>query len=189
MVLFDFNFGYVLTLVIAFAFVLLGAVLLYLNDITAETNSAVTFATIFMGLFTESYGSWALPVVGIAAIVVMFSTMLTLFDGGPRVMRQVFGFEESNKKVFLMFLALQAAGVMAILYFFASSFASFINFSTSMSFATAPFIAIFNYRALMNSDVPDEAKPGNVLRYWNFISAAVLFFIGIYYFLNFFGMI
>ncbi|MBT5766052.1 divalent metal cation transporter [Emcibacteraceae bacterium] len=188
MILFDFNFGYALTLIIAFAFVLLGAVLLYLNNINAETDSAVSFAAILMSLFSESYGSWAIPIVGGAAIVVMFSTMLTLFDGAPRVMRQLFGFSETNKKAFLGFLILQAIGVISIVYFFGSSFSTFINFATSTAFATAPFIAIYNYRAIMNDDIPDEAKPRPYLRIWNFISAGVLFVIGIYYFLNLFGV-
>lgn len=189
MILFDFNFGYALTLIIAFAFVLLGAVLLYLNNINAETDSAVSFAAILMSLFSKSYGNWAIPIVGGAAIVVMFSTMLTLFDGAPRVMRQLFGFSATNKKAFLVFLILQAIGVISIVYFFGSSFSTFINFATSAAFATAPFIAIYNYRAIMNDDIPDEAKPRSYLRIWNFVSAGVLFAIGIYYFLNLFGLV
>lgn len=114
--------------------------------------------------------------------------MLTLFDGAPRVMRQLFGFSETNKKAFLGFLVLQAIGVILIVYFFGSSFSTFINFTTSTAFATAPFIAIYNYRAIMNDDIPDEAKPRPYLRIWNFISAGVLFVIGIYYFLNLFGV-
>ena len=189
MILFDFNFGYALTLIIAFAFVLLGAVLLYLNNINAETDSAVSFAAIFMSLFSESYGKWAIPIVGGAAIIVMFSTMLTLFDGAPRVMRQLFGFSENNKRAFLIFLVLQAIGVILIVYFFGSSFSTFINFATSTAFATAPFIAIYNYRAVMSSEIPDEAKPRPYLRIWNFVSAGLLFVIGGYYFLNLLGAV
>ena len=189
MVLFDFNFGYALTLIIAFAFLLLGAVLLYLNNINAETDSAVSFAAILMSLFSESYGSWAIPIVGGAAIVVMFSTMLTLFDGAPRVMRHLFGFAEDNKRAFLAFLILQAIGVISIVYFFGSSFSTFINFATSTAFATAPFIAYYNYRAIMSDDIPEEAKPKQALRVWNYVSVGVLLVIGIYYFLNLLGFV
>lgn len=180
--MFDFNIGYTLTIVIALAFVLLGAVLLYLNGIVAETNSSVEFAGVFMRLFTESYGSWAVPVVGTATIVVMFSTLLTLFDGAPRVMRQAFGKSEDNNKVFLTLFAVQAAGVLLIIQFFGSSFASFINFATSISFATAPFIAFFNHRAIMSKDVPEGSKPGLILRYWSIMATIILMLIGAYYY-------
>ena len=187
--MFDFNLGYTLTIIIAMAFVLLGAVLLFLNGIKAEANSSVEFAGVLMRLFTDSYGRWAIPVVGGAAIIVMFSTMLTLFDGAPRVMRQVIGKDENDKKVFMILFIVQATGVLLIIQFFGTSFTSFINFATSISFATAPFIAIFNHRAIISKDIPENCRPGPLLRYWSIAAILILLLVGGYYFSYQFGLI
>lgn len=179
---FDFDLGYAVTIIVALAFVLLGAILLFARGVPLETGSAVEFADTLMSIYTSSFGPWALAIVGAAALMVMFSTMITLFDGAPRVMCKVIGLDAKSQPVFISLFLAQMIGVLLIVHFFTASFAAFINFATSVSFATAPFIALLNHRAIMREDVPADAKPGAAMRFWSIGSIIALAAITIYFF-------
>ena len=81
---FDFNVGYFTTLVIALCFLVMGAALLFGSG-TAVSQDSTGFAAQLISLFTQSIGQWAQVVISIAALAVMFSTVVGTIDGFPRV--------------------------------------------------------------------------------------------------------
>lgn len=178
---FDINVGYSVSIAIAVCFAILGTALIFVTDTPLRAGSALEFANTFLGLFTSSFGSWSLWLVGPASILVMFSTMMTIFDGAPRVVRQAAGYDTTNRSAMILIWLLQLAGVLLIIGLFASSFKLFIDVITSLSFATAPFIAYLNYRLMLANEVPTELRPGQAMRVWNWIGIASMILCGGYF--------
>ena len=79
----EFNFGYILTAVLAFFFLLMGYFTIFDTGVVPE-KSAVGFARQVIEIFTKYLGNWAFIVVAIAAFATMFSTSLTCHDGIAR---------------------------------------------------------------------------------------------------------
>lgn len=76
-VLFDFNFGYIVTAVLALCFLTLGASVMYGSGEELSSNSTV-FSDQVVRLYTNALGNWAYPVIAIAAFSTMFSTTITV---------------------------------------------------------------------------------------------------------------
>ena len=180
--IFDINCGYSLSTLIAICFAVMGAVLIFLTEASINLKSATGFADAFIQLFTGTFGNWARPIIGTAAILAMLSTMMTLFDGAPRLMRGALGISEDNRLVFCLMFAGQLLGVLLIIALFASSFRTFIDFITSVSFATAPFIAYFNHKLMFSEDVPEDIKPNKALWVWSYTGIAFMALCGLYFF-------
>jgi Mn2+/Fe2+ NRAMP family transporter len=62
-----------------------------------------------------------------------------------------------------------------------SSFKTFINFATSISFLTAPFIAIINHKAMLSPEIPLEQRPSKFLQTWSVIGVISMFLAGGYF--------
>ncbi|MCF7980874.1 MAG: divalent metal cation transporter [Pseudomonadales bacterium] len=177
---FDFNLGYFGTMTLAFCFLLLGAVFMRQEGI-AISESAAGFAGQFMGLFTQAIGQWAYPIIAIAAIAIMFSTLLTLMDACPRALAGIINTlraEKGDKREPLLsynsFIVLQCLGAILIILLFMRSFKSFIDFATSVAFLVAPFIAFINHRAMFSSAVPLSLQPGLWLKMWSLLGMLCL---------------
>ena len=61
-----------------------------------------------------------------------------------------------------------------ILILFLKSFTGFIDFATSVSFLSAPFLAYFNHRAMYSTEVSAELHPGSAMRAWSIIGIILL---------------
>ena len=83
--LFDFNVGYLTTIVLGVCFVLLGTLVMYGTGI-GFSSSGGAFAQQLIALYTSSLGNGAYWIIGIAAFTTMFSTTLTTLDASPRAM-------------------------------------------------------------------------------------------------------
>ncbi|MBT8495096.1 MAG: divalent metal cation transporter, partial [Deltaproteobacteria bacterium] len=81
--LFDFNVGYLGTAVLALCFVVLGAGVVYGSG-REIPGSAGAFAAMVLDLYGQALGDWSRPLFGVTALMVMFSTTLTVVDGFPR---------------------------------------------------------------------------------------------------------
>ncbi|MEK9647972.1 MAG: divalent metal cation transporter, partial [Gammaproteobacteria bacterium] len=80
---FDFHVGYGTAIFLAICFVALGTYVMFINDVAVDSSGAV-FAGQLINLFTSTIGGWIYPVIAMAAITVMYSTLLTLVDLLPR---------------------------------------------------------------------------------------------------------
>lgn len=171
--LLDLRIGYGLTLVLAVCFVVMGTAVLFETDRVAPQNPGA-FATEMLSIFTTVFGNWMYPVISLAALAVMWSTLIALMDGSPRVVDRIVSYTgkqpDDTKSRYTVFLAVQIVGTLIIILFLMGSFVSFLDFATSMGFAAAPAIAYYNYRAVTSAEVSAEFRPDAKLVLWSWIS-------------------
>lgn len=182
----DWHIGYGLTLVLAISFVIMGTAVLFGTDTVAPANAGA-FATQLLSIFTTVFGEWMYPVIAAAALAVMWSTLIALMDGAPRITERVFGIvtgQPANAKSrYSIFLIIQFFGVAAILIFLLRGFATFIDFATSMGFLVAPAMAYYNYRSITSPDIPEEFRPSARLTLWSWVGVVAMTGFAVSYFL------
>ena len=140
--------------------------------------SAAAFATELLSIFTAIIGGWSYPVIALAAIAVMWSTVLALMDALPRVTSRLVdclrGHADEPRTRYGAMLAVQVAGVTLIMLMLLGSFNTFIDFATSAGFISAPALAYYNYRALRLATKDTAYQPSRLLVAWHWIGFAAL---------------
>ena len=184
--LFDFNVGYFSTIVLGIGFVLLGALIMFSSGATFS-NSAGAFANQLVEMYTSSLGNWAYIIIGIAAFTTMFSTTLTTLDASPRAMHRTTEllFDKVSDRGYFAWLLLLAAGTLGIFFFFASEMGLLVKIATILSFLTAPFYAIINYRLISSNYTPKEWRPSTLLHILSWLGIAFLVGFSIWYLTTF----
>jgi Mn2+/Fe2+ NRAMP family transporter len=175
--LFDFNVGYVSTILLGLGFLVLGALIMY-NSGETFSNAAGRFATQLITMYTTSLGHWAYAIIGIAAFTTMFSTTLTTLDASPRSMHKTTEllWNTSLKRGYLFWILLLCFGSVIIFMFLASEMGLLIKIATILSFITAPFYAIVNYKLVSSTYMPKSLRPSKGLRVLSILG--ILFLIG-----------
>jgi len=179
----DFHVGYFGTVILALSFVLLGAGVMFTANVEFA-ESAGGFAGQVLNLYAKTLGEWARPLIGICAFAVMFSTTLTVLDGFPRAITTLLDRFKSEEipnsasalrgRAYWVTVIIQAVGAVAILHVFLTSLPALIDVATTLSFLTAPLLAILNYRAMFRDNVPQEFQPRGWLRWLSLTGIAVL---------------
>lgn len=173
----DLRFGWVLTVVLALSFMIMGTAILFQVDRVVPA-SAGAFATELLSIFTLIIGQWSYPVIAAAAIAVMWSTVLALMDALPRVTSRLVdcmtGRAEKATTKYTTLLVVQTAGVTLIMLLLLSNFGTFIDFATSAGFITAPALAYYNYRAVTSAEVASQYRPSGALIIWHWAGFAAL---------------
>jgi Mn2+/Fe2+ NRAMP family transporter len=110
----------------------------------------------------------------------MFSTTLTVIDGFPRAIASLvarFGGPESPDRptglhgsVYWSALAVLGVGSMVLIGFFLRRLAGLVDLATTLSFLTAPAIALLNHRAMIGVEVPAEQRPGTAMRVFSWVA-------------------
>ena len=95
---FDFNLGYLITVITAIFFVMLGALTMYGTGEGMLSGSGVSFAQNLIRLYTSSIGEWARWIIVPASFAAMFSTTLTCLDAYPRSISSIQGILKSTDK-------------------------------------------------------------------------------------------
>ncbi len=182
----DFNIAYVGTGVLAFAFLILGAVVMYGSG-QEFSPSPAGFSTQLIALYESTLGGWAGPIVVTAAVTAMFSTALTVMDGYPRAIDRAVKViktddpdQTANADISEPYwIALIAIGVLMTLFLhlFVSSLTQMIDFITIISFMTGPILGYLNLKAVTSPNVPKEHQPGKALiafSYFGLVSMTVV---------------
>lgn len=183
----DFNIGYFSTAILAICFIVMGTAVLHSTDIEIA-NSPAKFAAQIISLYESALGSWSAYIVGISALGVMFSTLLTILDGFPRalanftlVLRGKDETSEQDKKInkqrhyfYWLYLLIMVSGGLIIIRFYTSGMNYLIDFAATISFLGAPVYAFLNHRAILGPEVPIESRPNLALKTWSLISIATL---------------
>ena len=169
----DFNFGYILTIIMAIIFLGLGATLMFGRGAEFSASSA-GFAKQLLEMCTHGLGPAFKPVVATAAIATMFSTTLTLFDAYPRSLHACFELmknktpsqESSHFSLKDKFIWLGSFGALALFVIFAlvGQLKTLVDLATTVAFLAAPFFAFLNYKLVFNSDFPEAHKPGPMFK-------------------------
>ncbi len=176
----DFNVGFITTFILAVCFVLLGMVVMYCNGVTPEEN-AIGFANQVIRLFTELVGNWAYYPIGVAAITVMFSTLLTVMDGYPRVIEALVidiiprsDGKFMGRRFYDWIMIFLVTGCLIVISLFMKSFQTFIDMTSVIAFLVGPFIAWLNHRSMFGKQIPQEKQPRPSIRLWSELSLIIL---------------
>tara|TARA_R110002050_G_scaffold184867_2_gene318561 strand:+ start:2984 stop:4198 length:1215 start_codon:yes stop_codon:yes gene_type:complete len=175
--LFDFNIGYVSTIIIGVGFLLLGAFVMF-NSGVSFSNSAGLFSGQLINMYTHSLGSWAHYLIAIAAFTTMFSTTITTLDASPRAMYRATEilFKKTFKYGYLFWIILLTLGTIGIFFFLDSEMGLLVKIATILSFITAPFYAIINYKLISSKHTPDAWRPSKYLHLLSWLG--IIFLIG-----------
>lgn len=175
--LFDFNIGYISTIFIGLGFLLLGALVMF-NSGETFSDSAGIFSNQLISMYTKSLGSWAYYIIAIAAFTTMFSTTLTTLDASPRAMEKSTEllFKTSSKHGYMFWIILLTLGTLSIFFFLASEMGVLIKIATILSFMTAPFYAIINYKLISSHHTPKDWRPSIKLHIFSWLG--IIFLIG-----------
>ncbi|NRA93251.1 MAG: hypothetical protein HRU26_11305, partial [Psychroserpens sp.] len=175
--MFDFNVGFIGTIILGIAFVALGTLVMYQSG-SSFGNTAGEFANQLIEMYTNSLGNWTFIIVGIAAFTTMFSTTLTTLDASPRSMSRASEllFNRNFKHGFMFWMVFLTLGTIVIFFFFASEMGLLVKIATILSFLTAPFYAILNYILIAGKHTPKEWRPSLRLHVWSWLG--ILFLIG-----------
>lgn len=182
----DFKVGYIGTGLLAMGFLALGAFVMYGSG-EEFSGKSVVFAGQLVDMYTLSMGNWAYYLIGVAAFTTMLSTSITVMDAYPRVLKPTFQLLSISKpssqkgyewSYFLWMLVL-VIGSWALILFFDASMKTMVDLATTISFVTAPLLAILNYWAVMSIDKEDQPKLW--LKIYAWIGMVFLCFFSIYY--------
>jgi len=183
---FDFNVGYFSAAIIGLLFFLMGALIMFGSGINFS-GSGVEFSGQLIDLYGKTLGDWSKPLIGIAALIAMLSTTLAVTDAFPRVISEVFSEEKSDwtkdqkwknykLNVFIIpFLSL------LILFFFTASFTVLIDFATTLSFLSAPFLAWFNYKLVTGKQMAEQDRPKKNYRIFCMLCLSILIIFNLVY--------
>ena len=182
----DFNVGYIGTAVLALCFVLLGAGVVYGSG-QPIAKGPVGFANQVIELYTSTLGTWSRPFIGGCALLVMFSTSLTVIDGFPRALSSLVarfrGPElpgvagQTSRRPYWVSVVIIGLGSLVIIAWFIKSLKGLVDLATTLSFLTAPLLSWLNHRAVLSPEVPVAARPGRglVMASWASIATQAVF--------------
>jgi len=173
----DLNIGYIGTVFIALAFLSLGALVFYGSGQELSTKGAV-FAAQVIQIYTDSLGSWSKIFIATAAFSTMFSTTITCLDAFPRVLTESVKLMTTRHigsgKSYWVSLAVVAVGTLIVINYFTSRMTAMVDLATTLSFLTAPVLAILNYRVVTAKWFPEEHRPPTWLRWLSYFGMTFL---------------
>ena len=85
-------------------------------------------------------------------------------------------FGNATKRSYLMWILILISGTILIFFFLKSEMGLLIEIATVLSFLTAPFYAIINYRLISSKHTPKEWQPSIKLHVLSWLG--ILFLIG-----------
>ena len=163
--LFDFNVGYISTVILGICFVSLGALVMY-NSGVSFSNSGSVFAGQLIELYTSNLGDSFYLIISICAFTTMLSTTITCLDASPRTMSRATQLltNQINKNYYFHWISVLSLGTMLIFYFLLSEMGALVEIATVLSFVTAPFYAILNYKLVVSKNMPESHRPSKSMR-------------------------
>ena len=179
--LYDFNIGYITTVILGICFISLGAFVMY-NSGEKFSDQGGEFAGQLIDLYTLSMGENMFLIIAIAAFTTMFSTTITCLDASPRAMDKSFellGFKKLSGYNF--WLIILSAGTILIFIFFMSEMGSLVKIATILSFITAPIYAILNYTLITSKFMPSNFHLSIKMKVYSIIGIIFLSSFSIWY--------
>ena len=155
--LFDFNLGYAIAVVLAVAFVALGALLQHGTEQPIAMASAA-FAQQLVSMYASTIGEWSRLFIAFIAFMCMFGTTLAVLDGYARTLNESFSLMFKHQHApkpwaLSAWTMLQAASGMAIILFFQTALSPMLTFAMTLAFITTPFFAWLNFSLIRGSGI------------------------------------
>jgi Mn2+/Fe2+ NRAMP family transporter len=161
--LFDFNFGYLVSAILAVFFVIIGAFLIFgTGQEMAKTPGA--FGNDVVNLYTKTIGNWSYIIIASAAFSIMFGTCIAIFDGYGRTIARIFEVmrNKTDDKNFIYRIALVITVIGSFVVcqsFDDQEFQLLVLITTTLSFIVAPFVAILNTILVRKSHIGEHTPP------------------------------
>ncbi|MFS4482677.1 NRAMP family divalent metal transporter [Hyunsoonleella sp. 2307UL5-6] len=189
--LFDFNLGYVFTIILALMFLTIGAFTVFGSG-QLFPNGAVPFINKLFSVFTQTLGLKSYWVIAIAAFGTIYGTLITILDAYTRsftrgllaLRAKTSTFKEKQSTLdnyYKLVLPIIGLGGFALFYFSATSMVKILEYATILGFVTAPIIAFLNLRAIKNPNVPEAYRPSSKLMVLTYIGLVAITLFTIYY--------
>jgi Mn2+/Fe2+ NRAMP family transporter len=186
----DFNIGYLGSAGLAICFLLMGAGVMHSSgEVPAE--GAASFAEQVIALYTTNLGDWAGTIVGVSALFVMFTTLITILDGFPRLLATCVEVlragssrnvpEVDRSPLLYVLTGVLAVAAAAVLLWLMGSFKGFIDFVTITAFIVGPITALLNHIAITSPAVPAEHRPSPLMRRWSMLGIGILSLLAMLY--------
>ena len=180
--LFDFNVGYITTVILGICFLGLGALVMFGSGLEFS-NKGNEFAGQLIDLYTSNLGQSWYMIIAIAAFTTMISTTITTLDASPRAMSKTVQllFKQKNRDFYIFWITILAVGTCLIFLFLLSEMGLLVQIATVLSFLTAPFYAILNYRLVTSNYMPKENHPSLKIKILSLLGIVFLIgFTGVY---------
>ncbi|MCB0406954.1 MAG: Nramp family divalent metal transporter, partial [Bdellovibrionales bacterium] len=164
----DFNFGYIVTVILAVIFCCLGAQIMFQSGVSFSPSPA-TFAGQVIELYTTALGPWSTPIISVAAIATMFSTTITLIDAYPRSIAEglLLAFPKMNKISHRQWLNtwifINCAIALGIIWLLQEQLKLMVDIVTIIAFIAGPFFAYINFKLIRSHLVSKNFQPGPAL--------------------------
>ena len=160
--LIDFKVGYIATIFIAIGFLTLGALVMYGTGQHFSPKGAV-FAGQFIDLYTATIGPWSKYLIAFAALATMFSTTITCIDAYGRVFSKsqslIYKGSDEDESTYYYWIIVVIVGTILLITGLSASMKLMVTIATTLSFITAPVLAILNYKVITSKLTPVEAHP------------------------------
>ena len=180
--MFDFNVGYITTVILGLCFIGLGALVMYGSG-ESFSNQGGVFAKQLINLYTSNLGQGAYLIIAIAAFTTMFSTTITTLDASPRAMSKTIQLLfKKEKDFYITWIVILAVGTSLIFIFLLSEMGKLVQIATVLSFITAPIYAFLNYKLVNSDQVPKNLQPSKKLKFLSnlgliFLTGFTLFYL------------
>ncbi len=188
----DFVVGYAGTAMLAFAFLTLGAGVMFGSGQTFAPEGP-RFSTQLVDLYGATLGAWTRPVMLAAVVTTMLSTALTVLDGGPRSIERTLAVLRAGPEaprpvpcgpVYWWSLAGVMLLTLVVLALFIGNLTTMIDFATTLTFLTSPVLGYLNLRAVGSREVPAEHRPGRAMLALSWVGIVLLGGTGLFYLLT-----
>ncbi len=171
---FDFHVGYVVTAILAVAFLTFGALVMFGTG-REFSGSGLVFARQLADMYAGTLGAWSRWIIATVAFVTMFSTTLTVCDGYTRTLLGCWRLLRAGDRwqaadpagpraAYVGVLVVVIGAGWAVIAYGLSGLTALIDVATITAFLTAPVVAWLNFAAVRHPLVPAVQRPGRVLR-------------------------
>ena len=174
---FDFNLGYMITVITAIFFLTLGAITMYGTGDGMLSGSGVSFAEKLIKLYTKSIGDWSKWIIIPASFAAMFSTTITCLDAYPRSLSAIQGLlkgsdyghmdsKEERERFQIWMIVHIFASIIALLFARSGGIGvkNFVFAAMTGSFLTAPIFAWMAMDTINSNLVPLKDRYGPCLK-------------------------
>jgi len=159
--LFDFNLGYLTTVLLALAFLALGALVMHQRG---ESFSAggIAFSQQLIQIYTQVMGDWSRWLISLVALLCIFSTTLTVLDGYSRSLSEAMGLlgggEVHSRRRHQGWIALLVVAGFMVIAQFKGALLTMLEFAMILAFLSTPVFAWLNYRLMTGKQLATEAR-------------------------------
>jgi len=157
----DLNLGYIITAVLAIAFLVLGKIVFF-EKVADLPEKAVPFIASFFEIYTKNLGQSAYLVIAVGAFFTMFSTVISVLDGFTRTFSRGLAilnshaesrknkFNISETKIYNIAILFIIFGAGLVLLFFMDNMKQLVMVTTIGSFISSSIVAILNLKLSFN---------------------------------------